>query len=82
MPNPSLYPERLDKRKLEHLVSKSMIFRPPRAMGATQRARLTVSDFDFQIKGQTALLYSIETHFGGGGQHFGNMSKSAGPEDV
>ena len=37
------------------------------AMGATQRARLTVSDFDFQIKGQTARLYSTETHFGGGG---------------
>ena len=43
--------------------------------------RLTLSDLDFQIKGQTARLYSTETHFGGG-QHFGNMPKSASPKNV
>ena len=34
-------------------------------MGATQGFLLTVSDLDFQMKGQTARLYSMETHLGG-----------------
>ena len=37
----------------------------PTRVGATQRFVLTVSDLDFQMKGQTARLYSMETHLGG-----------------
>ena len=50
-------------------------------MGATQRTRLTVSDFDFQIKGQTARLYSMETHFlGGGGAALWQHAKICWPQ--
>ena len=34
-------------------------------MGATQHFRLTASVLDFQMKVQTARLYSRETHLGG-----------------
>ena len=35
---------KFDRRKLEHFVLKSTIFKPPERKGAQQRCRLTVSD--------------------------------------